>query len=106
MKGAGRGLPRGTVVAYAMPAIALGVPTIPVFVYLPSFYADTLGLGLTAVGFALFAIRFFDIISDPIVGILSDRVATPFGRRRPWIVRSSMRKRVSGSWLGLRMSKS
>ena len=86
MKGPERGLPRGTIVAYAMPAIALGVPTIPVFVYLPSFYADTLGLGLTAVGFALFAIRLFDIISDPIVGILSDRVATPFGRRRPWIV--------------------
>ncbi len=65
--------------------MVLGLPTIPVFIYLPKYYAEDLGLGLTATGLALFAIRLFDVVSDPIVGLLSDRLPTRFGRRRPWI---------------------
>ena len=38
---------------YAAPAFALAVPTIPVYVLLPAFYAETLGLGLAATGAAV-----------------------------------------------------
>lgn len=75
-----------TVVAYALPAFALAVPTIPVHVFLPAFYAETVGLGLTATGAALLAARLFDGVSDPVVGWLSDRVRTRWGRRKPWIL--------------------
>ena len=85
MTGARGGLARSELIYYALPALVLGLPTIPVFIYLPRFYAETLGLGLTATGLALFLIRLFDVVSDPVVGILSDRVPTRFGRRRPWI---------------------
>lgn len=75
-----------TVIAYALPAFALAVPTIPVYVFLPAFYAGTVGLGLTATGAALLAARLFDGISDPLIGWLSDRIGTRWGRRKPWIL--------------------
>jgi GPH family glycoside/pentoside/hexuronide:cation symporter len=71
---------------YAAPALALAIPTIPVTVLLPAFYSETHGLGLTAVAFALGAARLIDVCCDPLVGLLSDRTRTGFGRRKPWIV--------------------
>ncbi len=85
MTNVGAGLARSRLIFYALPALVLGLPTIPVFIYLPKYYAEDLGLGLTATGLALFLIRLFDVVSDPIVGLLSDRLPTRFGRRRPWI---------------------
>lgn len=71
---------------YAAPGLALSMPTIPAFVYLPSFYAADLGLGLTLVGAMLLASRLLDVFTDPLIGHLSDRYETRFGARRPWIV--------------------
>jgi len=47
-----------------------------------------MGLGLSAVGLVFGATKLFDVVTDPIFGSLSDRVRTPFGRRRPWFVLS------------------
>lgn len=74
-----------TLVFYALPAFALGLPTIPVYVFLPTFYAEQVGLGLTAVGAVLLVARVTDVITDPLMGILSDRSDSRFGRRKPWI---------------------
>ncbi|MCA1971881.1 MAG: MFS transporter, partial [Caenispirillum sp.] len=58
--------------AYGGPGFALAMPTIPVFVFLPSFYAEDLGLGLAAVGTAMLAARAVDVVSDPLAGWLCD----------------------------------
>lgn len=71
---------------YALPAFAFAIPTIPVYVYLPTLYAQELGLGLAATGLVLLAARGLDVLTDPPVGILSDRLASRWGRRKPWIV--------------------
>ena len=78
-------LGRRALAFYALPAFVLALPTIPAYVYLPKFYAETLGLGLAATGAALLVARLLDVISDPAVGIASDRIRTRFGRRKPWI---------------------
>ena len=75
-----------TVLAYAMPALALSVPTLPVFVLLPTFYAESVGLGLTVTGAVFLAARLFDGVTDPIAGWLSDRTPSRWGRRKPWIL--------------------
>jgi len=73
------------IAAYAAPGFALAVPTIPVAVLLPAYYADDLGLGLAATGAALAAARTLDFIADPLAGALSDRLRSRCGRRKPVI---------------------
>jgi len=75
-----------TLVAYGAPALPLAALVLPVYVFLPQFYATQVGLGLSAVGTLLVLARLWDVATDPLIGVLSDRVATRFGRRRPWVV--------------------
>ena len=75
---------------YALPAIAFAMPTIPVYIYLPAFYASELGLGLAATGLILVIARAFDVVTDPLIGILSDRWSSRFGRRKPWIIAGAL----------------
>ena len=77
-------LPRD--IRYGAAAFVLGVPTIPLFVLLPPLYAETLGIGLTATGLVLFLARAFDVLSDPVIGYVSDRLDSRWGRRKPFIL--------------------
>ena len=72
--------------AYGAPALPLAALTLPVYIFLPTFYAETLGLGLASVGLALLMARLWDVVTDPLVGYLSDRTRTAIGRRRPWVI--------------------
>ena len=58
----------------------------PVYVFLAPFYAEAHGLALGAIGTIFILVRAFDAISDPAAGILSDRIHTRWGRRKPWLV--------------------
>ena len=62
-----RSLNKKLLVTYSFPALAISIPTIPLYLYLPTFYGVTLELGLAATGFALLTARVFDTITDPIV---------------------------------------
>ncbi|WP_052711727.1 MFS transporter [Elstera litoralis] len=68
--------------AYAAPALPLAALAVPLYIYLPTLYAETLGLGLTLVGTLLLLARIFDALTDPLVGVLADR----FPRRKPWLL--------------------
>lgn len=50
------------------------------------FYTDVLGISGTAAGVILLIARVFDAFVDPMVGILSDRTNTKWGKYRPWIL--------------------
>jgi Na+/melibiose symporter-like transporter len=73
-------LPR--IIAYALPAIPLAALTLPLYVLVPTFYTETLGLSLASVGLALLLVRIFDAINDPLIGWGADRFRPRFGRRR------------------------
>jgi GPH family glycoside/pentoside/hexuronide:cation symporter len=83
-------VPLARKLAYAAPAFALAVVGIPVYVYLPKFYTDVVGIDITALGYILASVRVFDAVTDPAMGYLSDRSATRFGRRRPFIAVGSI----------------
>jgi len=85
--------------AYAAPAFALAVVGIPVFVYIPKFYTDVVGIDIAMVGILLMAVRLFDAVTDPIIGFLSDRTASRWGRRRPYILGASVPLALSLLWL-------
>lgn len=71
--------------SYALPAFALALIGIPIYVYLPKFYTDTIGIDIATVGSLLLAVRIFDAVTDPVIGHVSDGLRTPWGRRRPLI---------------------
>lgn len=78
--------PRATLFAYGAPGLPLALLGLPLYVFLPAVYAADLGLGLAAVGAVLLAARALDVASDPLLGWLSDRTRSRFGRRLPWLV--------------------
>ena len=75
-----------TLLAYGVLALPLAALNLPLYVYLPTFYSAGLGLDLAAVGAVLLAARLFDTVIDPLMGELGDRLRTPWGQRRPWLV--------------------
>ena len=71
--------------AYALPAFVVALPTIPVYIHLPTLYGVQLGIGLATTGYILLIARLFDTVTDPLVGILCDRLTLFRLRRKPWI---------------------
>lgn len=70
---------------YSLPAFSLAVVGIPVYVYLPKFYTDVVGIDIVVLGYILLSVRIFDALTDPAIGTISDRTHTRFGRRRPYV---------------------
>ncbi len=83
-----RPLTKTVLASYALPAMPLALVGLPMAVYLPAIYADSDGFGLTLglVGLIITLSRFTDVITDPIIGFLSDRLKTRWGRRKPFIL--------------------
>ncbi|EHJ8502702.1 MFS transporter [Salmonella enterica subsp. diarizonae serovar 47:k:z53:[z84]] len=52
--------------------------------FLTFFYTDVFGLTPALVGTLFIALRVFDAISDPVMGIITDRTQSRWGRFRPW----------------------
>ena len=77
-------LPNSAVMALSAPAIPMFAMMMPLAVFLPAYYADSLGLGMAAVG-SIFALgRTFDVVTDPFAGVLMDRLQTVV-QRKTWL---------------------
>lgn len=57
----------------------------PVAAWLPAILARDFGVSLTLVGTLYLAGQLLNCLLDPVVGALSDRTRSRFGRRKPWI---------------------
>jgi len=58
--------------------------------FLLFFYTDVVSISAGAAGTILLVSRVLDAINDPIVGALSDRTTSRWGRYRPWILGSAV----------------
>jgi glycoside/pentoside/hexuronide:cation symporter, GPH family len=87
-----------TLVAYGLPALPAAMLGLPLLVYLPAFYAENVGIGLTSVGAILLLARLWDGVTDPLVGFLGDRTRSRIGRRRPWMI-AALPLVLVGAWL-------
>lgn len=74
--------------SYSAPATPLALVGLPLVAYVPAIYADTDGFGLSLglVGLMITLSRFTDVITDPIIGFLSDRWRSKWGRRKPFMI--------------------
>ncbi|RKE04149.1 MFS transporter [Marinifilum flexuosum] len=50
------------------------------------FYTDTFGISAAAAGTIMLIARFWDMISDPVMGIIADRTKTKWGKFRPYVL--------------------
>jgi GPH family glycoside/pentoside/hexuronide:cation symporter len=50
------------------------------------FYTDTFGISAAAAGTIMLIARVWDMLSDPIMGIIADRTQTRWGKFRPYIL--------------------
>jgi len=64
--------------------------------YLLIFYTDSFGLSAAAAGTMLLTTKLVDACVDPIMGAVSDRTRTKWGRFRPWLVWGGVPLALSG----------
>jgi GPH family glycoside/pentoside/hexuronide:cation symporter len=74
------------IVTYALPAFPASLVLITVAIYLPNFYTDDLGVTAGMLGWVFLLGRFWDAVTDPAMGYLSDRTRSRWGRRRPFLL--------------------
>ena len=72
-------------IAYGGLAVPLAALGLPLAVYIPPFYAGPIGLGVGTVGIIFMVARFWDIFTDPIMGMIVDRYPSKWGKRKHWI---------------------
>ena len=73
-------------IAYGGLAVPLAALGLPLAVYIPPFYAGPIGLGVGTVGIIFMIARFWDIFTDPLMGMIVDRYPSKWGKRKHWIV--------------------
>ncbi len=83
--GAPKRLSKRTLLFYSLPNISISVAQLPIGIYLNDLYTTALGVSLGLVGIAIFVSRLTDVVTDPIIGSLSDNWQTRFGRRKLWV---------------------
>ena len=73
-------------IGYALGDIATNFFFQSMILYQTRFYTDTAGLSAVAVGSMFLVLRLGDAVIDPVIGALSDRTQTRWGKFRPWIL--------------------
>jgi Na+/melibiose symporter-like transporter len=79
-------LPISEKLGYALGDVATNFFFQSMILYQTRFYTDTVGLSASAVGWMFLVLRLADAFVDPVVGALSDRTKTRWGRFRPWVL--------------------
>lgn len=79
--------PRATHPArYAVGMFGTSIPINLIKGSLVLFYVDMLGLDVRLYGIVMVAYAIIDALDNPVLGFLSDRTRTRWGRRRPWLL--------------------
>ncbi|WP_304638762.1 MFS transporter [Pseudomonas sp.] len=79
-------LKRSTVLIHGSVGMPLAIIGYPLVVYLPPFYTQEIGLHMALMALVLVIARLSDVVTDPLIGTLSDRWQTRLGRRKPWLL--------------------
>lgn len=80
-----QGVGRLKIALYGIANLPTSTVGLPIALYIPAFYSQNLGLSLAVVGALIALSRLTDVVTDPAIGIASDRWVTRFGRRKPWM---------------------
>jgi MFS family permease len=79
-----------SIVDYSLPTLGMGFTFVLVNIYLLKYATDVLLIAPATMGLLFGASRLWDAVADPVVGFLTDRTRSSFGRRRPWILAAAL----------------
>lgn len=79
-------LPFSEKVGYALGDVATNFFFQSMILYQNRFYTDTVGLSPAVISVMFLVVRLADACFDPIIGALSDRTKTRWGKFRPWVL--------------------
>ena len=79
-------LPLITRAGYGVAEAGMSAAEVMLQLYLFLFYTTAIGLDPTLTGYALGLAVLWDAVVDPLIGTLSDRTSSRFGRRRPYLL--------------------
>lgn len=60
--------------AYSLFAALLAAAGLPIYIHAPKFYVDEYGVSLAALGAVLFGLRLLDVVQDPLLGKLAEKL--------------------------------
>lgn len=81
----GTRLSRRELFAFGFISVPLATGGLPLVLYLTPYYSAISGMSLATIGLILTLTRISDVITDPLIGALSDRTPARWGRRGLWI---------------------
>jgi Na+/melibiose symporter-like transporter len=67
-----------------------------VMMFLMFFYTDIMGISPAIAGYVFLVTRILEAINDPMMGAISDRTNTRWGKYRPWVIGSALPFSVIG----------
>lgn len=73
-------------IAYGMGDVGCNFSWMFVGNFLMIFYTDVFGISMSAVAGLMLFSRFWDAVNDPVIGSLTDKTKSRWGRYRPWLL--------------------
>ena len=76
--------------AYGVGSMGTGLFSAVPGLLLLYFMTDTLGISAGLAGLAVFIPKIWDVVTDPVMGTISDRTRSAWGRRRPYLLAGAL----------------
>jgi Na+/melibiose symporter-like transporter len=83
------------VLGFAIGSLGTGIYSITPSVLLLYFMTDTLGVSPSLAALAVALPKFWDVLTDPVMGVISDNTRTRWGRRRPYLLAGAISMSLS-----------
>jgi GPH family glycoside/pentoside/hexuronide:cation symporter len=85
----------GTCLGFGVGTVGVSVMLNAVTAYFPAFMSTVLGQSTEIAGLLLMVSKLYDAVADVVIGTLSDRTRSRWGRRRPYLLAGALLSSIS-----------